>query len=205
MDAPDRRPDRDDAVRGGRVEIGIIRMLIDPAISLAAALPLAALLAAAAWHKARDFRRFAAAIDAYQLLPKGAGKVAAPSLIAAETGAALFLLSPASRFEAGIAAAALFAAYGAAIAFNLALGRRDIDCGCQFGKGASRISGGLIVRNAVLTAAGLIAAAPAAARPLGVFDLVAIGLAAAAAAALYAGFETVNANASLAARGARTT
>jgi hypothetical protein len=178
-------------------------MLIDPALSLGAALPLAALLAAAAWHKARDLRRFAATFDAYQLLPSGAGTVAAPLLIAAEAGAALGLFRPTMRFEAGIAAAVLFMAYGAAIAFNLALGRRYIDCGCRFGKAAGGISGGMIVRNAALAAAAPIAAAPGAARPLSAFDFVSIGLAAAAAAVLYAGFEAINANTSLAARGAR--
>jgi hypothetical protein len=178
-------------------------MLIDPALSLGAALPLAALLAAAAWHKARDLSRFAAAFDAYQLMPNGAGRVAAPLLIAVEASAALGLLAPASRFEAGIAAAVLFTAYGAAIAFNLALGRRDIDCGCRFGIGASKISSSLVLRNAGLAAASLVAAMPAAARPLGAFDFVSIALAAAAAAALYAGFDAVNSNASLAARGAR--
>ena len=178
-------------------------MLIDPALSLGLALPLAALLGVSAMVKARDLRRFAAAVEAYQLLPRGAGGIAATLIAAAEIAVALGLLAPATRLAAGLAAALLFAAYGAAMAFNLALGRGDIDCGCRFGGGESRLSRGLVLRNAVLALASLVAAAPAAARPLGVFDGAAIALAALAAAALYAGFEAVNANAAAAARGAR--
>lgn len=177
-------------------------MLIDPAISTGLALPLAALLAASALHQARDLRRFAAAIDGYQLLPRGAGAVAAPAFIAAEGAAALGLLT-ALRQEAGLVAAALFVAYGAAIGFNLALGRRTIDCGCGFGGRGTGISSALVVRNGALAVASLAAAAPMSARPLGAFDVMTIGLAAIAAAALYAGIETVNANTALAARGAR--
>ncbi len=178
-------------------------MLIDPAVSLGLALPVAALFSASAFHKARDLRRFAASIDAYQLLPGGAGSLAAPLIVAIEVGVAIGLLAPATRMAAGLAGALLFAGYGAAMAFNLALGRRDIDCGCRFGGGESRLSSGLVLRNAVLALGSLVVAAPAAARPLGAFDVASIALAALAAAALYAGFEAVNANAGAAARGAR--
>ncbi len=166
-------------------------MLFDPALSFAVALPLAGLLAASALHHARDFKRFASTIDAYRLLPEGAGLFLAPALIGVEVAAAAGLIVPALRFEAGIAAAALFSAYGAAIAFNLALGRRDIDCGCVFGRPGEGITSGLIVRSAVLALAALAAAAPVAARALGFLDFVSIAVFAAAAAALYAGFEAV--------------
>lgn len=178
-------------------------MLIDPAVSLGLALPLAALLAASALHQARDVRRFAAAIEAYQLLPRGIAPVAAPLLIAGESAAAIGLLTVSLRQEAGLIAAALFVAYGAAIAFNLALGRREIDCGCHFGRGDSRISSAQIARNALLALASLAAAAPISARALGLFDFLIIALAALASAALYAAFEAVAANAAVAARGAR--
>ncbi len=166
-------------------------MQIDPALSLALALPLAGLLAASAVHHARDVRRFASTIDAYRLLPDGAGSFLAPALLGLEAVIAAGLLVPALRFETGLGAAMLFSAYGAAIAFNLALGRRNIDCGCVFGRRGEGISPGLVIRSAVLTAAALAAAIPAASRAFGFLDVVSIAVFAAAAAALYAGFETV--------------
>ncbi|MFN3958779.1 MAG: MauE/DoxX family redox-associated membrane protein [Parvularculaceae bacterium] len=179
-------------------------MLIDPALSLAAALPLTGLLAASAAHQARDLRRFAAAVEAYKLLPPGAGVVAAPILIIAQAAAAAGLLAPSCRFEAGLLAAALFTAYGAAIAFNLALGRRDIECGCVFGRAGEGLSAGQVWRNAALVSFALVAAAPTASRALGPFDFVSVGLFAAAAAALYAGFEAILGNAARA-RATRST
>ncbi len=178
-------------------------MLIDPAVVFGLALPVAALLMASALHQARGLARFASAIDAYRLLPPGAGRAAAPFLIAAETGAAIGLFVSPFRVEAALTAAALFAVYGAAIAVNLARGRRDIDCGCTFGGGDAPISAGLVLRNAALALASFAAAAPPAARLLGWIDLVSIAAAALAAAALYAGFEAVNANAAKASRGVR--
>lgn len=169
-------------------------MLIDPALSLAAALPLAVLLAASAAHQARDPRRFAATIDAYRLLPAGAGALAAPLLIVAEAAAGAGLLAPSLRFEAGLLAALLFAAYGGAIAFNLALGRRDIDCGCVFASAGEGLSLAQVWRNGVLVIAALIAAAPSGARALGLIDALSIVFFVVAAAALYAGFEVVFAN-----------
>lgn len=176
-------------------------MVMDPALSLAVALPLAGLLAASAVHHARDVRRFAATIDAYRLLPEGAGLFLAPALIGLEAAIAAGLLIPALKFEAGLGAAVLFSAYGAAIAFNLALGRRDIDCGCVFGRRGEGISPGLVLRSAVLALAAVAAAAPVAARALGFLDVVSIAVFAAAAAALYAGFETIFAVAARARRG----
>lgn len=178
-------------------------MLIDPALSLSLALPVAALLGASAFHKGRDFEQFAATVNAYHLLPRGAGRIAAPILAAAEGAAAIGLLAAPSRQEAGLFAAALFIAYGSAMAFNLALGRRELDCGCGFGRDDQRISWGLVIRNAALALASLAVAAPATARPLGLFDFLSVALVGVAAAALYAGFEAVNLNAARAARGAR--
>jgi hypothetical protein len=79
-------------------------MLIDPALSFAFALPLASLLAASAIFHARDMRRFAAAIDAYRLLPLGAGSFVAPALIGIEAVIAAGLIAPSFRLEAGLAA-----------------------------------------------------------------------------------------------------
>lgn len=180
-----------------------MELTIDPAISFALALAMSLLLAASAFHKARDLRRFAGTIDAYDLLPRGFGGLAGPMIAALEATAAVGLLITPLRQGAGLAAAALFASYGAAIAINLKRGRRGIDCGCSFGAARNVISEGLIVRNAVLTFAGLAVALPAGARALGVFDFVSAALFALGAASLYVALEMAFANAATAEAGRR--
>jgi len=53
---------------------------------------------------------------------------------------------------------------------NLIRGRRDIDCGCAGPAAQMPLSGALVVRNALLVAAAIAAAAPLQTRPLGAID-----------------------------------
>lgn len=178
-------------------------VLIDPAVSLALSLSLALLFAASALHKARDLRKLAGIIEAYQILPRGAALIAAPAVAAAEAAIAFGLLLAPLRHGAALAAAALLAGYGAAIAISLSRGRRDIDCGCSFGGGGAKISEGLVIRNAVLASGALVAAAPAGGRALGAFDVTSAALFALAAATLYAALEIAFANTARASAGGR--
>lgn len=169
--------------------------MIDPAIHALLRGALAALLASAAWHKLRDLPAFRATIGEYRLLPGALGELAAPALVVAEAFAAALLLSPWARPWGFAAAAALLALYSAAIAVNLARGRRDIDCGCFGPALRAGLSGGLLARNAIVLAAAGAGLAPVAARPLGLLDaatiaasLAFLGLAHAAALRLLAGW-----------------
>src|SRR2546425_10159919 len=103
---------------------------MDPVIDFTLRTALALLCFVAAGHKLRDRDRFRATLAEYRLLPAGLVPLAAALVVAVEVAAAGALLVPGARAAGLVAAAALLVLYGAAIAINLARGRRDIDCGC---------------------------------------------------------------------------
>lgn len=179
-------------------------MTIDPAISLAMALALTTLFAAGAVHKAQARSEFVGIVANYRLAPAALAPAIALAIVALEAVLAIALIAPPTRAGAGVAAAFLLAAYGAAIGFNLVRGRTNIDCGCSFGGGTNRIGPGLLLHNAVLVAAALVIALPAGARVLGAFDFAYSVLFAAAAAVLYLTFEKLRANADRFALAGRT-
>jgi hypothetical protein len=164
-------------------------MTIDPAIDAALRAALAVLFAAAASHKVREPRRFRATVAEYRVLPGLLVTPAALALVGGEVGVAMALVLPAWRTAGLLGAAALLALYGAAIAVNLARGRRDLDCGCAGPAMRRPISGWLVARNAVLAAVALAGLVPTAARPLVWVDALTILGSTAALAALYAALD----------------
>lgn len=170
-------------------------MLIDPAISTALSLPLAALLAAAAAHKAIAPAEFSSVLRDYRVIPDSLAPLLAPAVILVEAMLAGGLLAPISRSFAGFGAAVLFAIYAAAIAVNLIRGRTGIDCGCSFGRATGRLSSALLFRNAALILSALVAASPVSARALGVFDFASAVLFTLAVGALYLAGESLASNA----------
>ncbi|MGB5811188.1 MAG: MauE/DoxX family redox-associated membrane protein [Polyangiales bacterium] len=139
--------------------------MIDPVVSVSLRCLLAAVFVAAAWHKVSDHARFRAVLRAYRVIPGSLSDVVSWSVPLVEFLVAGGLASPSYRIAAG-AAAGVLTLYSAAIAFNLARGRRDIDCGC-FGPAARvPLSGSLLARNAVLVSGALLASAPLRDRPL---------------------------------------
>lgn len=168
---------------------------LDPAVGFAASTALAGVFAQAALHKLRDARAFAAALDAYALLPASLAPLGAAQLIVAELLLAGTLLIPALRAAAALGALALIALYSAAIAVNLARGRREIDCGCTGPLLRQPLSGWLLARNAALAALALCAALPSAARALTALDALPILGFACAFFALYAAANQLAANA----------
>lgn len=172
-------------------------MLIDPAISLAFSLSVAALLAAAAAHKIKAPGEFVSVLRNYQVMPDPAAPAIGSFVIAAEFACAAGMLLAPARMLAGLGAAALFAIYAAAIGVNLARGRTAIDCGCSFGGAASseKISPYLIIRNAALAAAAAGVALPTSSRTLGALDYYSIAFFALSAGALYLAGEFLRSNA----------
>ena len=152
-------------------------MALDPVVGLTIALLLGWVLAEAGLHKLREPLRFAGIIDAYRLLPRGAGAWLARPLGVTELLVAAALLVPVAHRSAAMFAGLLLCVYFVAIAINLARGRRDIDCGC--GGAPQPISAALLLRNAILVAlSGWVATGQAVARPTGWLDLlVALGAA----------------------------
>jgi hypothetical protein len=169
-----------------------VALKLDPVFALVARLALALLFASAAAHKLRDLDAFRAALAGYRLVPERALGAAAFALVALELVAAAGLV--ASR-AFGVLALALLAAYTAAIAVNLARGRREIDCGC-FGPAARQpLSGALLLRNATLLGAAALACAPVAGRALSWIDAFSIAGGVSFAALAFASQNALIANA----------
>ena len=165
-------------------------MTMDPVILAAVRWGLASLLFAAGVHKLRDPHAFGDVLRNYAVVPAAAVASLAVAVPAAEAVIALALLVPATAAAGALLAALLLTVYSAALAVNLALGRRDFDCGCA-AAGSGGAGPGLLVRNAVIVAAALAAALPPSAREFGpvdaatvAFSLVTVGFTAAAVSVL---------------------
>ena len=174
--------------------------MIDPAVDAALRAAFALLFLVAANHKLRDPGRFRTTLAEYRLLPGPVVPLAAMLVIGVEVVVAIALLAPARRAPGPGAAAAVLAVYGAAIAVNLARGRRHIDCGCAGPAVRRPISGWLVARNAALAAAALAAVAPVRPRPLVWVDALTVMGATATLAALYASVDRLLAHAPALAR-----
>ena len=124
-------------------------------LEYAAAVFLALLFALAAEHKLRAPRSFAERLQEYAPLPSRAAVAFAWALGVGE--AALCVALALRSAPACIAAALLLAIYLAAMGFQLARGRRDLDCGCVAAHGPQRLRPALLARNAVLIGLALFA------------------------------------------------
>jgi len=173
---------------------------MDPVVDTTLRTALALLFAVAAVHKLRDLERFRAMVAAYRILPTAVAAPAAASLVAVESVLAAALLAPALRTASLVAAAAMLVTYGAAIAINLARGRRDLDCGCAGPAVRRPISGWLVARNAALATMALGGLVPLEPRALLWLDALTVLAATAALAACYASLDRLLAHAPALAR-----
>jgi hypothetical protein len=156
---------------------------------------LAALLIASAIHKALDHRRMTTSVSA--LVDPGGGAGRGLSLLGltgvAELTAGLALLPSATRPLGAVAAAALWAVYGALIVRALMAGRSDIDCGCAFGRRGAPLGGFELGRNLALITLALATAIFAGPGAVGALEgLTGLGL-----LTLYVALEQVSASAAL--------
>lgn len=169
-----------------------MKLAVDPAVCLALRASLALLFLSAAAHKLRDPAAFRLILRRYELLPAAwtAAAATALALLEAAIGASLVF----TRIAA-VAAAALLAVYGGAIAVNLLRGRRDIDCGCSGPARRVPLRWSLAWRNLVLLALALVSALPPSGRSLEWIDGVSILAAVLFLAMFHAAVETALANA----------
>jgi hypothetical protein len=132
--------------------------MLDPAAGSLVVGSFALLFASAALHKLRAPARLTEVLRAYRIVPEGA--LGLSWLVAgAELGTAAGLLLAPVRPLATVAGAALLALYAAAIALNLARGRRELACGCGGADEERPIAGWMVGRNlalALLLAATLV-------------------------------------------------
>lgn len=132
-------------------------LAIDPVPAAIMTLSLAALWLAAGLHKLADLKAFERSLEAYDIAPRATLPLLGALLPILELALAAGLLSPPTRPVAGALGAFLLTGYGAAIAFNLRRGRRDLDCGCMGFGAQSQISPALLWRNVIAAVASLSA------------------------------------------------
>lgn len=165
-----------------------INLLTDAVVSHALGAALSVLLLVGACSKLRDLGLFRANLENYQLLPEGLVAPAAVGLALWELAAGLaVLLAPVAPLTL-LAAGALLLLVTGAVAINLLRGRTHIDCGCAGLSGHSgeqQLSWALVVRNALLLAALVIATSTHAERTLVWVDYLSVAGATLALLGLY--------------------
>jgi uncharacterized membrane protein len=158
--------------------------MLDPAIGLLIIGCCALLFASASLHKLRDLARFTEVLRAYRLLPPGAARFA--TLVPfAELTIAAGLIVPATRQAAALAGLALLVVYAAAIAVNLARGRRELACGCGGPDDERPIAPWMVGRNLLLALLLGTTVLRWSTRALLPTDLITVGGGAAVATLLY--------------------
>jgi len=131
--------------------------MLDPVIPTTLVALLVIIFGLGALDKWRHFGQFEGAVSGYRLLPSVLVKPFALTFAAAETIAAVLLLTPVSRTAGVILALLTLGLATLGIVINLARGRRDVDCGCGgLGHGRGGLSGWLVLRNMMLLAAAAL-------------------------------------------------
>jgi Methylamine utilisation protein MauE len=135
---------------------------VDQILAAQLAALLALLLAVSAAHKWWRWQHTVGVARDFAGVPRAAAPAAALSVGLAEFLAAGLLCLPAYRVLGALLAASILTVYLALIARALIAGRRDIDCGCSFGRARHALGAFEVARNAVLAAMALFVAASAA-------------------------------------------
>lgn len=125
-------------------------MSLDPVIGMLLLSAFAVLFASAALHKWRDLRQFDAVFAAYGVFPSVTRLRLHWLVPTLESLIALGLLTRTTHAYAIMAGAGLLTGYGAAMAFNLLRGRRDVACGCGGPDDRRTIAAWMVWRNLLL-------------------------------------------------------
>lgn len=155
--------------------------MVDPLIAWIAIACIATLFAHAALAKFTDAALTEQQLHAYGV-PMGLLPLVGKALPAAEALAAVLLLTP-WRTAGAALAVALLLLYAGAMAWQRLQGRTP-DCGC--GGAPLPVSWALVVRNALLAALAIVAAAPMAPRAMALADFLVVVAALLLATLLYA-------------------
>ena len=169
-------------------------LVLDPVLLRGTGAALSAILLLGCAPKLRDRASFALAVEQYRLLPAAAVAAFATLLPLLEGAAGAGLLFGPTRAVGAALALAVLAVVTAAVAINVMRGRTDIDCGCGGPEGRQRLGWGLVVRNAVLIGAALLAGSDGHARAWVWLDGVTFAGTALALLGLYAAANALLAN-----------
>ena len=168
--------------------------MIDPVVAQVCSLAGAAVFLSGAYGKWRERELFAAAVEAYDLIPSVAVPTVSTLLIVVETAVGLALLLPVAMPHAQLGGLALLGLVTVAVVINLLRGRSEISCGCGGASGDQQLSWGLVARNIVLALALLAAALPVEPRALVALDYATLVLGVLMLAGLYAAASQLLAN-----------
>ena len=160
-------------------------MNLDPTIVAIACASTATIFLGSAALKFSQPTEFRAAVESYRLVPEAIALGLGWIVPALELAGAIGLVVTATRGAAALLLLSLLAAFTGAIAFNLARGRRDLDCGCFGPLLRQPLSAWLVARNGLLALLVLAAFTPVDARRLVSLDYLTIAAAAAALVILY--------------------
>ncbi len=151
-------------------------MLLDPFISLFIRTGFAGLFALTALHKLRDLSHFREIIAGYNIVPLQLIFIVVFLLPALELFIAIILvLMPVMGI---LAACALLGMYAMVLAFNIARGHTQIDCGCFWGGAQSAfpsLNWTQVLRNVGLITVLLVSFIPALDRSYVLMDFVNLG------------------------------
>lgn len=175
---------------------------VDPLYWHVARWLLAGVFVAGLAHKLRSPKNFIVVVRDYRIVPAGLAPFVAAMIMSLEGLVLVGLISGTGLRTSALLAAGLLAVYWLAMAFNLARGRNDIDCGC-FGPAAGRasarqrLSGWLLARNAVLIGVAGLVLAPVSGRELIWLDMAGVVPGVIAATMIYFAADQLIANRSL--------
>ena len=161
-------------------------MNLDPAIVTIASAATTTIFLGSAAMKFWEPMEFRAALENYRLVPDATTVALAWFVPALELAGAVGLMVAATRAAAAMLLLCLLAAFTGAIAFNLARGRRELDCGCFGPLLRQSLSGWLVARNGVLALLAVVSLARMDPRQLAPLDYATIGFASAGLVILYA-------------------
>ena len=148
--------------------------MLDPLIIKVISIGIGLMFILAGYHKLADGPAFRIALLEYQVLPEILIVPASWAIPFAELMlGSTWVFGWYATGMTAYASAVLLGLYAAAIVFNIARGRLHFDCGCGFGgkrNNEQYLSGGLVARNVVLSAAALVTTLPTPTRSLGLGD-----------------------------------
>jgi hypothetical protein len=148
--------------------------MLDPVVGTVIVSSIALMFAVASFHKLRDMRAFVESVAGYRLFPARGGRVIAVGVVLMEVAVVAMSIWPSSRSVANILSIALLAGYATAMAYNLARGRDDVDCGCGAADEHRPIALWMVMRNLVLISGVGIAMLPWSVRTVAWTDLITI-------------------------------
>ena len=153
-------------------------MVVDPFISTLIRYGFALMFALSSLHKFRGNSAFREVLHGYEILPPKLVPFTSYALAACEMCIVVLLIS--FNIAGLILAIALLFVYALIMAFNIARGHTQIDCGCFWGEQVSMfpaLSWKQVARNAGLVLILSLALVPTSTRPLTILDILNLGVA----------------------------